>query len=228
MPNRFIGHSVSDGDGTILTMDQAVADFIHRRLDDIIGRNFADLTHPDDVAANVKMVNDLSSRAGPMLVRKRYLRPGASPVDASLQVSRLMSRDGEHRLIGTIFAVEPVRVPTHAMRLQESAQRNLSETRMRAQQFGLALFSDQGWEILLEIYLAESEGRLIRPDDIAATMREPVATIWRWLMAFEASNLIEPVVKVAFAIQLTNDGYTKIERQLTMQATTLPLLNRVD
>ena len=193
-----------------------------RSLRDVVGVNFATLTHPDDVAGNVRMVEGLSSGEPPLLVRKRYLRPEASAVQAHVHVSRLRSRNGSQQLVGTVFAVDHQQVPTQAVQLQEAATRILAETRMRAQQFRSELFADRAWEILLEVYLAESEARLVRPDELSERFGEPIGTIWRWLRALEEWNLIEPVIEAAFAIQLTSEGFRKIERQLTMQTNLLP------
>lgn len=214
MPNRFIGHSIADGQGVILTMDVAVADFLHRSLREVTGVNFADLTHPDDVARNRVAVDGLETGRGSAAIRKRYVRPGSTPVDAMIEVSRLPCPDGGEQLIGTIFAINPANHRVAADRLRAAARDSLDQTRRRASEFGRALFSDHGWEIVTEVYLAETEGRLIRPDEIAERLGESLKTVWHWLLALEAAALIEPVVKAEFAVQLTNDGFAKIEDEL--------------
>jgi hypothetical protein len=218
MKGRFIGHSVSDAGGTILTMDSAVTEFLYRSIDEVRGVNFAELTHPADRADNCARIAALSPEAAPVMIHKRYLRPGAAPVEAWVQVSRLSTRGGDDRLVGTILAIDAPLIDTKAGRLRDAATREVDGMRQRAFDFGRALFSDHGWEILLEIYLAESEGRLIRPDDLSDRIGEPTTMIWSWLLALERQALIEPVIAARFAIQLTADGFAKIEQQLTKQS----------
>lgn len=210
----FIGHSVSDGAGNLLTMDVDTRDFLQRSARDIVGLNYADLTHPDDVVGNVRRVVALDVDATPATIRKRYVLPGGSSVLADVRVSRLYDGPDGERLIGTIFSVDPAQRASEAAMLRSAAQNAIASLDRRSATFGKSMFGDPAWRILLELYLAESEGRLLYRDELADRITETSGFVWRWLVSFENSGLIEQMIDARFAIQLTARAFVDIERQL--------------
>lgn len=82
-----IGISVADENGRFLAINQAMADMLGYEIDEMLTMSFMDVTHPDDVDTDLKMVQKL--RAGEieqMHIEKRYLHKDGRPVWVSLRV----------------------------------------------------------------------------------------------------------------------------------------------
>ncbi|MBJ6123399.1 PAS domain-containing protein [Sphingomonas mollis] len=212
----LVGHSVSDADGRILTMDQSLCDLLQRSAAELVGMSYADLTHPDDVVRNVADVESLRVCGGPVLVRKRYVRADSSTVWCDVHVSRFASPDGG-RLIGTIHLVNPGAVDRGPESLWRAARRVGDLMIQRRIEFGSDLFADQAWSILLDTYLAEAEGRLISIAEIGHSLESTGPLTERWIKALESRGWIERTIWDLGAIQLTADGLTRIERLLASQ-----------
>ena len=69
-----------------------------------------------------------------------------------------------------------------------------SEIRARAartQFFKASLFSDPAWDILLELFAAEQEGRRVSISAAGLTAEIPLTTALRWIAALEREELVE-------------------------------------
>lgn len=212
----LVGHSVSDADGRILTMDQSLCDLLQRSAAEVVGMSYADLTHPDDVVRNVADVESLRIGGGPLLVRKRYIRADASTVWCDVHISRFDSPDGG-RLVGTIHLVNPGAIDRGPESLWRAARRVGDLITRRRIEFGNDLFADQAWSILLDTYLAEAEGRLISIAAIGRNLASTTPLTERWIKALESRGWIDRPTWDRGAIQLTADGLTRIERLLESQ-----------
>ena len=76
----LVGHSMSDANGLLLTMDPAVESLLQRPLHELVGKSYAEITHPDDRARNVDQIKRLLPGDGIVKIRKRYLRPSGTPI----------------------------------------------------------------------------------------------------------------------------------------------------
>jgi len=63
----------------------------------------------------------------------------------------------------------------------------------RADFFKASLFSDPAWDILLELFAAEQEGRRISISAAGLTAQIPLTTALRWINALEREGLVERV-----------------------------------
>lgn len=61
----------------------------------------------------------------------------------------------------------------------------------RAQFFKASLFSDPAWDILLELFAAEQEGRRVSISAAGLTAEIPLTTALRWINALEREDLVE-------------------------------------
>lgn len=69
-----------------------------------------------------------------------------------------------------------------------------SEIRARASRgrfFRPTLFSDPAWDILLELFSAEHEGRLVSISGVGLTSNIPQTTAHRWINVLEREGLVE-------------------------------------
>lgn len=197
-------------------MDRSLCDLFQRSSAEVVGMNYVDLTHPDDVVRNVADVKSLGVCGGPVLVRKRYLRADASTVWCDVHVSRFASGDGG-RLIGTIHLVNPGAVDRGPESLWRVARRVSDLMVQRRIEFGNDLFADHAWSILLDAYLAEAEGRLVSIAAIGHSLESPTPLTQRWIKALESRGWIDRPSWDRGAVQLTADGLTRIERLLGSQ-----------
>jgi PAS domain S-box-containing protein len=83
-----------DMSGCIVRANQRFCQILGRELDALIGANLLDLTAPEDLAANIALVERAIEHGTPYTHEKRYLRPDGSPVWVSNAVSLLRGPDG--------------------------------------------------------------------------------------------------------------------------------------
>ena len=213
--NGMIGHSIADSSGMLLTMDNAVADFLQRSKAELRGLSYADITHPDDRSANVGRIRLLSFGEAPLRVRKRYILPSGGHVWATVQVSKFQIGQDQGRLVGTIFGLDfkERRAPPEALWVAAKAQSKLILQRNAA--LGADMFSDGAWTVLLCLYLAEAEGRSIDHASQTAPMGLSAISVARWLRALRSRSLIEFLGETETQPQLTQRGLDQIETLLS-------------
>ena len=210
----MIGHSIGSGSGMLLAMDGAVADFLQRSKAELRGRTYADITHPDDRAANVGSIAHLAAGDRPLRLRKRYLLPQGGHVWATVQVSRLQTGGDQGRLIGTIFALDFQDRQTRPAALWAAAKRQAQLIADRNVALGPDLFNDGAWAMLLCLYLAEAEGRGIDDGGRSAPMGLSAVSAAKWLRALRSRGLVEYHDDRDDQPQLTQHGLDRIESLL--------------
>jgi hypothetical protein len=187
---------------------------LHRDMADILGMSYLDLTHPDDRLWNRGSVKSLGVADGPITIRKRYSRPDGIAVWCEAQVSRLDAGSDRGRLIGTLHQVAHPSVARTPKELWQSAFRMIGDLQRRRTELGGDLFLDFAWTLLLQLYLAEAEGRCGDLADLAMRSGTRVASVRRWLSVLEERGLIDQTGEPGCAAQLTAAGVLKIERLL--------------
>ena len=87
--------AIVDLDGTMRSVSDRFAAFLGRTTAEMTGRRFQELTHPEDLDADVEHLRAcLEGRADGYRMTKRYLRPDGSPVSADLIATVVRDRDG--------------------------------------------------------------------------------------------------------------------------------------
>ena len=94
--NAPIGMALVAPDGRFLRVNRTLCDLAGRGEHDLLERTFADITHPDDLHADLEqaallLAGEISSYA----MEKRYLRPDGSDVWTKLSVSLVRDSAGE-------------------------------------------------------------------------------------------------------------------------------------
>lgn len=209
----LIGHTLATADGRLLAVDPQVCEIMHREERDLIGMTFQTLTHPDDLDKNVAALMALRVQDGPLSLKKRYVRVDGSAIWSSIQVSRLRADDGS-RLVGTIQMISAPSVDADPQSLWRSARRVHALIERRRAELSDDLFSDYPWLILLQVYLAEAEGRIADMLSITETTRLRQAMVERWLVVLESRGFIERSEWTDHAPQLTTAGMSTVERLL--------------
>jgi hypothetical protein len=216
----IIGHSVSDGDGVMLAIDEPVATVLQRTQKQLVGLSYLSITHPDDVARNLSHVAALQPNGNSARIRKRYIGGDGDIITLEVQVSRL-GNGQSGRLIGTLCTAPTLAehiggdgMPHHLWR---RAKDLLSVIRARDTVLGSDLFADHAWTALLIVYVAEAESRIASVDMVADQLRLSRSTLGRWIRVLQAKSLIEPPDTDRDALQLTQTGIQSVERLLATQ-----------
>jgi len=86
-------------DGTILMANGRFCEILGRSEEALKALTFRDLTHPDDLGANVELFRDHAESGEPFQIEKRYLRPDGSTVWCAVHVSYVAGADGPETCI---------------------------------------------------------------------------------------------------------------------------------
>ena len=95
MEHSPVGMAIVSPDGDILTANVALCEMLGFEPDVLRARRFQDLTHPDDVAEDLRMVTRcLSGEINAYRTTKRYTRADGGTVVGDLSVALLCAPDG--------------------------------------------------------------------------------------------------------------------------------------
>lgn len=113
--NAPVGMAIIAPTGRFLRVNKAMCEILGYESDELVTLTFQDLTHPDDLAADLSLLAQLVAGAIPRYrLAKRYLRKGGSLVDVMLYVS--LVRDAHGAPQHFIAQVEDVTRMTQAER----------------------------------------------------------------------------------------------------------------
>lgn len=128
--NAPIGCALVGLDGRFLKVNEALCRIVGYKAPEMLSLSFQDITHPDDLDADLALVKALVAGDVPRYqMEKRYLRPDGSHVWSSLTVSLMRSNDGSPSyLISQIEDIHQRRVANEALRLSEERLRNLTDS----------------------------------------------------------------------------------------------------
>jgi PAS domain S-box-containing protein len=139
------GMAVSTPDGRYLQANDAYCRMLGYTEDELRGRNFASLTHPDDLHLNLKLRDELLAGARTtFLLEKRYLKKGGGVVWARHSVSAMHGPAGE---IAKLVVIA-----------EDISERKLAEDALRRSEERLRLITDL---VPHGIFAKDSAGRHI-------------------------------------------------------------------
>lgn len=98
MQNAMIGMCLVSLDGRFILVNPALCQMLGRDAPRLMAATWQELTHPDDVAVDQDLVEDVAAgRIASYRLRKRYLTPDGSVVWGDLSVSCVRNDDGSVR-----------------------------------------------------------------------------------------------------------------------------------
>jgi len=203
-------HCVSSTDGIILAADRGFLDLVRRPENEVIGASYRKLTHPGDLGISEQLLASLVDRAPPLRLQKRYLRPDGTSVSTLLFVTCFADPD---RLVSTLFwheegsEVRPERLWEAALRIQHVRS-------VRRAAFGDELTTDPVGALLIAVYLAEAEGRLVGVQQLASDADMAVSTTARWIRVLQERGIIHSDDEDHLSVQFTHTGLLNMERTL--------------
>src|SRR5262249_4816394 len=116
--NAAVGMAHVDVQGRFLRVNEKLCEIVGYTSEELLARTFQDLTHPDDLAADLEQFIPLMRRDLPSFSReKRYVRKDGSLVWVALSVS--LQRDATGRPINTISILQDV---SERKRLEEESR----------------------------------------------------------------------------------------------------------
>ncbi|WP_430782042.1 PAS domain S-box protein [Actinoplanes sp. G11-F43] len=100
--NSRIGMAMADLDGRFTRVNPALCDMLGRPECELVGTNFGDLTHPDDLPGCLRHVQDcLSGRVDGFDMEKRYIHADGHPVEVVVTASLLHDQTGRPHYFAT-------------------------------------------------------------------------------------------------------------------------------
>lgn len=204
-------HCVSTIDGVILAVDAGFLRLMRRTQEEVVGSSYREFTHPVDLGRSAEMLSALVDRAAPVRLRKRYVRPDGSLMTASVLVTRFDEAD---RLVSTLFWNEDEDVSPPA-RLREAALRIARVQLVRRSEFGHDLSTDAVGGILIAIYLAEAEGRVVTGSYLAEDAGIARAVAGHWIDVLVQRGLVERGCGRTDDVHFTHAGLVRMERLLS-------------
>nr|WP_298682916.1 PAS domain S-box protein [uncultured Dongia sp.] len=170
-----VGICYSDFDGVFIRVNQRFCDITGYAMQELVGRSFAQITHPDDVAIDNQLGDDLiAGKRGPYTLEKRYIGRAGNTIWVRLTVTLARTRDGApHRLVGVVEDINEV------MQTEQALKR--SETRLQEAQRIARLGA---WEI------DHADGSRVWSDEVFTILELDRTTLGNFYLAFE--NAIHP------------------------------------
>gem|GEM_PF-1230296 len=96
MQTAPIGEALVATDGRFISVNESLCKMLGYPEADLLARSFQDLTHPDDLAADLAYVNELLAGVrNRYRMNKRYFRADGETIDVQLDVSLLRDADGQ-------------------------------------------------------------------------------------------------------------------------------------
>ena len=177
------GMLVLDFDGRCVCANQAFCDLVGYSADEVMARNVAEITHPDDVVVCQEMLRRLASgEAKFKQLEKRYLHKSGPPVWALLTAVVIPRSDGFPPLlaVGLVQDISRRKAAEEALQRSEALFRTIGEN---AGDLILivdypamkTLYVSPAYRTLLGYSVDELQGRnsleLVHPDDLSVIHR---------------------------------------------------------
>lgn len=127
-----VGIAHSDLDGICLEVNQKLCDIIGYPREELLGRKFTTLTHPDDVAASFDFRRQVAARPGEITSlqrEKRYIHKNGSIVWCLLTTTVVRDDAGNVDYLAAIIQdISALKATEQALRLLEQEQRLLAKS----------------------------------------------------------------------------------------------------
>lgn len=161
------GIALSDMKGVLLNVNSSFAEMIGYEVSEIVGKNYSDFTHPDDLPAELFLVESSqnSKNVSNFTLKKRYIHKNGEIIWGKLNLSFVRDKDGNPTIVLGI-----VKNLTEEMKIQEELDDHrdyleslakISEILLTSQDFDEAIA--KAFEILGEtsnadrVYIFENE-----------------------------------------------------------------------
>ena len=189
-------------DGRWLMVNRALCDLLGYTEAELLGRTFQDITHPEDLAADLENVRQLlAGEIRSYQMEKRYIRAQGGLVTVLLNVS--LVRDGSG---------QPAYFISH---IQDISERKQSELTLQREQ---ELLSSLMSTVPDHIYIKDRQSRFIRINDSMAQrigLRDPGAAIGKSDLDFFTAEHAQPAYQQEQNMMATGEPIIGLEEKET-------------
>lgn len=101
-----VGIALTHLDGRFLDVNQKLCDILGYTREELLVRNFSEITHPDDLAANIEFRNQVSSNpdtGNSLQLEKRHIRKDGTVVWCLLTSSTVRDREGRIEYLASVI-----------------------------------------------------------------------------------------------------------------------------
>lgn len=177
----------------IIEADQSLADLLKRRIDDLLGRSIYDLTHPDDLANNRRLLDRLRSSGLPYSITKRFLRKDGHTVWVRNHVTMLDFATAEPKVLATVSEVEaPAPADIHRERVTMAATLLAHDSLWRST-FLHKGFDGPALNMVLDLYVNLASDKRVSVTSAAMASRVPMTTALRYIGTLAKAGLVARV-----------------------------------
>lgn len=187
--NAPIGLAAVGLDGRFISVNQALCAMLGYTEAELLARAFQDITHPDDLKADLAHVQELiDGKAETYRMEKRYFRKAGETITVQLDVAVL--RDEQRRPVHFISQIQDVT-------LRKEAEAALRESNARLAQ-GLSRLTEQNREITVLGELGETLQSCETLEEIAAPIRNLAPDLFPeyfgcFYLMHPSGNFLDPV-----------------------------------
>ncbi len=188
------GHVVLDQQGAILEADDSFGLLLMSPVAGLRGRNVLSFTAPADREECTRAIATLRDTGRPFDITKRFLRQDDSTVWVRNSVSRMIIERKE-LIVATCTPISPDHHRRTPELLLDTARAQAAMAAARADIADPALVSGTSWNVLLQVYIAEGEGRAVSVAWLAEHLKLSHVTSQRWINALLAADVLEVEIR---------------------------------
>jgi PAS domain S-box-containing protein len=212
------GHVVLDQQGAIVEADDGFETLLMSSVADLRGRNVLSFTAPADRDECTRAIAGLRTTGRPFDITKRFIRQD----DSTLWVRNSVSRMTIQRTELIVATCTPVLPDVHRRTpgaLLNSAHFHAAMARGRNSVGDPLLLSGASWPLLLEVYIAEAEGRAVSAISLADHLGQSKEASQRWINVLISSDVLEVELgslapDVSKTYRLTSSAVQRLEEYL--------------
>lgn len=221
MDARYVepGHVLLDRRGAILEADAAFGRLIQADPHRLRGRDVLSLTADADRPDCADAIRDLLETGRSFDMTKRFVREDESVLWVRNSVS-LMTLNTVEVVVATCAHAPPPQVRRSPAVLLASARTQLEMIGDRRRLGDPLVLSGPNWTTLLQVFVAEAEGRIVDLATLAANYGQGREVARRWLNILIRSGLLEVETRAADpysekSYRLTATAAARLEAHLT-------------
>ncbi len=206
---RSLMSCLVDDDMTICDVDEGYAAAIGRPREDVIGCHLLDLIHPDDRGVFAERVRALRVDGRGFSMTQRLAGDDAQRVWLTHHVS-MLQLGAWRRVSMTIAYEDSAPIDDERRALKRAAERILGKRRLRERYWGAAMVGEPAFDLLLELFVQEAEGRAVYTTSAAVASGAPLTTALRQIAMLVEHGLVrrlpDPIDRRRVIVQLTAEG----------------------
>ena len=222
MANAPIGMALVDLDGRAVEANERLCDLLARPRDELLGCSFEDVTHPEDLDADLALFRQLlAGEITHYQLEKRYLRPSGEVVSTLLGVSVIRDDDGEPRYF--VAQIVDLTEQHRTLRALEEASQELTRSNAELRRYASVVAHDlrsplatiaSFVELILHRYGDRFDQQGTRILEVTSRVVRQMTQTVEGLLELSRIEIGEPLHGTVDVAELVEDVTTAIRAQL--------------